>query len=149
MNKFVISVIIIGILACLVIFFPRVHKTEVKNDNTTVNTNHSKLSLDIADTDEERELGLGGRESMSESSGMLFVFETPDKYAFWMKDMRFPLDIIWMDENYQIVYIEKGLTPETFPQMYEPDTNSLYVLEVNAGFAEKNNLKIGDKLDLK
>ena len=58
--------------------------------------------------------GLSIKNTLNESEGMLFPFDTPGEYSFWMKDMKFPIDIIWIDSNYKIVYIEKNLQPCAF-----------------------------------
>lgn len=108
---------------------------------------HNKIiSLIIENTQAGRELGLGGRTGLSENSAMLFVFDKPDTYPFWMKDMKFPIDILWLDESYRIVHIESDLSPDTYPQTFAPSEKSHFVLETAAHFAEKNNLKIGEVL---
>ena len=75
---------------------------------------------------------------------MLFVFDKPGQYPFWMKDMNFAIDIIWIGEDLRVVYIKKDARPELYPETYTPTENAKYVLEVPAGFSEKNNLKVGD-----
>ncbi len=78
---------------------------------------------------------------------MLFVFDTPGKHGFWMKDMHFPIDIIWIDRDLTIVHVERSISQETFPTVFASDANASYVLEVVAGFSEKNNLKEGDRVN--
>lgn len=102
------------------------------------------VKVELAHSETERERGLSGRQTLSGNEGMLFVFDQPGKYSFWMKDMNFPIDIIWMDEDLKIVYIKKDAKPELYPEQYQSDDNAKYVLEVVSGFSEKNNLKIGD-----
>lgn len=110
----------------------------------TVSINQSTFKVALAQTPEEQERGLGNVSSMPADAGMLFIFPTSDKYGFWMKDTLIPLDMIWLDEEKRIVYIEKEVQPESYPNIYTPDTPALYVLELNAGLVEKNNLKLGD-----
>lgn len=105
------------------------------------------INVDVADDDQEREKGLSGRESISETEGMLFVFDIPREYSFWMKDMKFPIDIVWIDENQNIIYIEEGILPETYPLTFKPPRDSKYVLEIGSQISTKNNLKIGDKVE--
>ena len=93
-----------------------------------------------------QEQGLSGKSGLEENSGMLFVFEKPSKYYFWMKGMNFPIDIIWITEDLKVSYIKKNAQPESFLETYGPDTDIKYVLEVVAGFSEKNNLKVGDEV---
>ena len=63
-----------------------------------------------------------------------------------MKDMNFPLDILWINDNFEIVGIEKKILPQTYPKIFGEKYLSSYVLEVSAGYCDKNNIKIGDKI---
>ena len=102
------------------------------------------FSMEIADTDLLREHGLSGHKPLSDRQGMIFIFNKPDLYGFWMKDMLFPLDIIWLDENFKINHIEKSVLPETYPKVFYPEEKSLYVLEVSAGSMDSLGVKVGD-----
>lgn len=106
------------------------------------------LQVEVANTRASRELGLSGRESMGDDEGILFVFEAPGKYGFWMKDMNFPLDIVWINQNGVVVDIERKLSPDTYPQTFINEVDASYVLEVNAGLAEKFGLYIGSKVKI-
>lgn len=108
------------------------------------------LNLEIADTPELQELGLSYRESLAPEAGMLFIFPKPSLTSFWMKGMRFPLDIIWLDADMRIINITVNATPESYPTTFHPDTDRLtsFVLEVNAGFCKANNLKVGDVIKI-
>ena len=102
------------------------------------------FKVEIADTDEKRIQGLSNRESLPENSGMLFVFENPDKHGIWMKDMKFPIDIAWLDAQKTVFWVEKSVSPDTFPQVFYPPSEALYVLEVPAGTFKKNHIDIGE-----
>ena len=119
------------------------HKT---TDITAVKIGGVKVLVDVAITKEEHNMGLSFRTSLSENQGMLFVFEYPDTYGFWMKDMNFPIDMIWISEDKKIVSIRENALPESYPESYSPKDKSKYVLEVAAGFSDKNNLKEGDQV---
>jgi hypothetical protein len=103
-----------------------------------------EISVELASTTAEQNKGLSGRSELLENSGMLFVFDQPGKHSFWMKDMNFPIDMIWVGEDMKVVYIKKNATPETYPEAFTPDTDAKYVLEISAGFSDKNGLKVGD-----
>lgn len=96
-----------------------------------------------------RERGLSGTAGLGESEGMLFLFEYPGRMAFWMKDMRFPIDIIWIGSDWKVVDITHDLAPETYPQTFSPLSDAQYVLEVNAGFAERHGIAVGRSVLLK
>jgi len=104
------------------------------------------LTVEIANTKEKQQKGLGGRKSLSTDAGMLFDFGASGSLGIWMKGMSFPIDIFWFDESFKIVDIEKNVSPDTYPQVFYPDVSSRYVLETNAGFAEAHLIKKGDKL---
>jgi len=109
-----------------------------------------KIPVEIATSTTAIRKGLSGRVSLDADRGMIFVFSKPDKYRFWMPDMHFPIDIIWTN-NGKIVGITENASNEFNPAnpiFYTPQKPAQYVLEVNAGFAEKNNINIGDKIIL-
>lgn len=91
---------------------------------------------------------MGGREKLPENSGMLFVFEKQDYYSFWMKDMLFPIDIIWIDKNKKIIDITHNAKPESYPKTFKPRFSAHYVLEVNSGWAEAAQVMIGELVEI-
>ena len=104
------------------------------------------LTVDLATTPQEQQMGLSGRVSMPADRGMLFVFNQEGQWSFWMHEMNFPLDIIWFNANRQVVFIEQDLPPCT-PQaclIFTPPVNAMYVLEVNAGFVKANGVSVGE-----
>ena len=105
------------------------------------------FTMDVADTEVTQSQGLSGRSELLENGGMIFIFQNPDKYGFWMKDMLFPIDIIWIDQNFKIIHVEKSLLPSSYPKVFTPESLALYVLEIKAGEWEKLNLKIGDRVE--
>jgi uncharacterized protein len=107
-----------------------------------VTIGEKRYSLEVADSDAEREKGLGGRDSLCEECGMLFVFEQPGRYAFWMKDMRFPLDIIWLLGD-RVVFVAHDVNPNFFG-ILDPAVFADRVIEVNAGAAR--NFNVGERV---
>ena len=108
--------------------------------------NGKVFEVQVADTNYLLEKGLSGHVPLSDNQGMFFVFNKPDKYGFWMKDMKFSIDIIWIDSNFQIIHIEKSVKPDTYPKVFYPSSSAQYVLEILAGQSDKVNLKIGDSV---
>ncbi len=106
-----------------------------------VTVNGFELVADIASTGVQKSRGLAVKDNLNETEGMLFVYSSPGEYAFWMKNMKFPIDIIWLDSERKVVHIEHSLEPcgESCPT-YKPDDDALYVLETVAGFAEKHEV---------
>lgn len=98
--------------------------------------------LDIANTDALRSLGLGERDSYPDGRGMLFLFDVPYAYGFWMKGMRFPIDMVFLSRG-RIVFIERGIRPEDM-RIVAPPVPVDQVIEFNAGGA--NDLSVGDQI---
>lgn len=108
-----------------------------------------EISAQVAASDEERVRGLSGRESIGDAEGMLFIFEREGLWGFWMKGMKFPIDIAWISADKKIVHIENRVSPQSYPKSYYPVSPSLYVLESRAGFFEDKNIKMGDLVEIK
>lgn len=104
------------------------------------------FDVEIADIECKMVRGLSYRKILGENEGMIFVFPKTDYHAFWMKDMLFPIDIVWIDEKYEVVGIEKDVRPESYPQVYGKNFLSKYVIELNSGTVEKMFLKVGNKI---
>jgi len=104
------------------------------------------IDIEIADTDEKREIGLMGRPTLGENEGMLFVFDNEHYASFWMKNTIIPLDMIFINKYGIIVTIHQNTTPFS-EQSYTATAPTLLVLEVNAGFTEQHNINVGDKID--
>ncbi len=128
---------------------PYVPTNFVQNHGPVLIEGGHRLNLEVVDTERERTRGLSGRESLGKNAGMLFVFPVSNTYGFWMKDMNFSIDIVWLDENFEIVYIKEEVSPETYPESFRPDTPARYVLEVNAGVMnEMGKNRIGQTLNI-
>ncbi len=119
----------------------------------TIKVADEELQVYVANSKETRQKGLSGKESLGEKQGMLFVFEELDtKPSFWMKEMEFSIDIIWINDN-QISQIDENVPPqpdvaEKDLTLYPADDPVDYVLETAAGFIEKYDIKVGDEVDL-
>ena len=142
-KKTIFSVIIIILFLGAGYFLSEKDKSE-----SYIQIGGQKVEVKVVDTKEEQELGLSGHPGLEENEGMLFVFGLSEKHGFWMKDMNFAIDMIWIGEDMKIVYIKKNATPESYPEIFIPTQNAKYVLEVVAGFSEKNNVKVGDQLEM-
>lgn len=110
-----------------------------------IELNGQEFSVELAQTPEEQSRGLSGRASLAANRGMLFVFDEPTVPQFWMKEMNFSLDIIWIDEAKTVIGYEENVSPDSFPKTFSSDSVPLkYVLEVPAGTVAKNQVQIGD-----
>ncbi|MEK7133517.1 MAG: DUF192 domain-containing protein [Patescibacteria group bacterium] len=120
----------------------------------TVRVGNTTVRVSVMDTPEERQIGLSGRERLAPDEGMLFIFPEDGQYAFWMKDMRFSIDILWLSasdrpsrdgsEDGRVVYMLENVSPDTYPQSFVSSGPARYVLELPAGFVGRNNVSLGD-----
>lgn len=120
--------------------------TIVLTPSITIRTASSSIRVAIADNETTRDRGLGGVDSLGDDEGMLFVFSFPDIPNFWMKDMKIPLDMIWIDENKTVVGVADNIATSTFPKTFSSGKPVLYVLEINAGVSKKLGIKAGTRL---
>lgn len=106
------------------------------------------IQAEIARTPEERGQGLSGRPSLPQNAGLLFVFSEERTPSFWMLDMRFPLDFIWISADQRVVDLTENVPPpdpgESDLPRYAPGQPILYVLEVNAGVVQEAGIQVGD-----
>lgn len=106
------------------------------------------FKVEIVSTPETREIGLMNRTELAEDKGMLFVFQEYAIYPFWMKNTLIPLDMVWLDTQFNVVHIEEDVQPcEADPcAIINPRVGALYVLEFNAGTARRIGLTVGDSI---
>jgi len=117
-----------------------------KGEHAEVKIKTLSVIAKISDEPKERQAGLSDFPSLALNEGMLFIFDKSDRYVFWMKNMEFAIDIIWIDEQKKIVDIAVNVSPE--PNKNEKEltkSNAKYVLEINAGLSSLNNLQVGDQ----
>jgi len=109
-----------------------------------------KVNVELADSESERQAGLSFKKYLGDYDGMLFVFNTETNTPFWMKDMQIPIDMIFFDAQGFIVDTKEALAPCTStycPSIYSAKSY-MYVLEVNSGFVERNDIEIGGSIVL-
>lgn len=110
------------------------------------------LNADVPVSNELMAKGLAVKNQLEENEAMLFVFDDPAEHSFWMKDMKFPIDIIWLDSDGKVVHIEKNLQPclsVLICTSYSPDIDSQYVLETVSNFTQRHNISGGTDIDFK
>ncbi len=110
------------------------------------------VKVEVVRTLASRQKGLMGRASLPADRGMLFVFEKDGRWGIWMKDMSIPLDVIWLDKDRKVVDMVEDMKPFRPPPgslaqapVFQPVAPSRYVLEVNAGFARRHGIRVGDR----
>ena len=140
--------LIIFFLIFLIVFLTNCTK---KPNQISINNGEKiiKVNVEIADDNYERQQGLMFRKSLNENAGMIFVFEDENFQSFWMKNTLIPLGMVFINNNFEIVDIKSAVPCKEDPCItYDSAKPARYVLEVNYGFAEKNSIEAGDKVDL-
>jgi uncharacterized membrane protein (UPF0127 family) len=120
-----------------------------RNDKTLI-VGANKIYAEVANTETARTKGLSGRQCISQNEGMLFVFGQSGSYSFWMKDMHFPIDMIWISSAHKAVVVEEDVLPSSYPrtQYVNPKNEpALYVLEMQAHASTRLNINPGTPID--
>jgi uncharacterized protein len=112
-----------------------------------VNINGHIINIEVVDTESKKTEGLSNRNILCPECGMLFIFDKPGNYGFWMKDMNFPLDFVFINNN-RVIDLKQNISPETYPSTITASSAFDKVLEVNSGYVSKYNLKIGQSISL-
>lgn len=114
--------------------------------HTTLHVGDGIFKTRVAKTFEEREKGLSNTTALGEDQALLFVYDTDAQWAIWMKDMNYPIDIVWLNKDKKVVYIVKNAPPESYPdEKFTPKEDARYVIELMAGTTDKKAINIGEK----
>lgn len=146
MKKWLGLLILVAAIIALAFFWQKSRPQNISANKTQVTLGDTTILADVSDTPALREQGLSGRKNLGEGEGMLFVFPEAAEYGFWMKDMNFPIDIVWVSADKRVVGVEKSVAPETYPKTFKPTSPVLYVLELPAGFSLRHNIDTGTRV---
>lgn len=117
---------------------------DMSKPRALVSIGKATLRAELAQTTVERQQGLAGRTELARDQAMLFVFERDERWNIWMKGMRLPIDIIWLDRHKKVIHITPDVWPDAEPhEQYLPDKPARYVLEVAAGTAKQQGITVG------
>ncbi|MCA9343796.1 MAG: DUF192 domain-containing protein [Candidatus Nomurabacteria bacterium] len=117
------------------------------NDRQIVVNNH-KINVLVADTKDSRAKGLGGWNRLGKNQGMLFKYSGNGIYCVWMKDMKFNIDVIWISDNNKVVDIKENLSPDTYPEVFCPNKDAKYFLEIPSGSVSKFGIRVNDNISI-
>jgi uncharacterized membrane protein (UPF0127 family) len=114
----------------------------------TMHIGEIPLRVEIANTDAERVQGLSKRNNLSGANGLLFVFPKEGYHGMWMKDMKFSIDIIWIDASLKVISIDKNVGPDTYPKVFKPTRPALYAVETEVHFSDTFGIREGHDVRL-
>jgi len=151
MDRFMLStaVAIVGLAAIFLFNFGLPTGKVIAETNATVCFEENCLMCEIADEANEQAIGLMYKDSLPENECMLFVFQNEGYHDFWMRNVKFPLDIIWISSGMEVVQTEHAGTCFDMPcSTHGSTTPAIYVVETNFGFTEKNNITVANKVSI-
>ena len=119
---------------------------DATHNQASIDIGGVRLKVQIADTPALRERGLSDRSTLAPFDGMLFIFNEPS--TLWMKDMLFPLDIIWISPRGQVADITENAQPDSYPRHFQSRTPAEFAVEVPSGFGRQHHIGIGDRVSL-
>lgn len=152
--RFLLDIVVIFVFGATAIFLYVQHWDDIQralfktDPEYTIYLGATAVQVTVADTQSELIQGLSGVPYLRDLQGKLFIFDQDANYGIWMKDMLFPIDIIWIDKNLTVVYIAENIAPNTYPEIFTPSINARFVVEMNAHFVSSLRVKVGDRLTL-
>ena len=130
-STFLITSAILGVILAL------------SRPQVTLRLGDGVFNASLAKTPEAREKGLSGTKQLAATDALLFVFKENGQYGVWMKDMQFPIDVVWLDQNQRVIHMEKNMLPDSYPKTYLPKVGARYVIEFAAGTIEHKAIRLG------
>jgi uncharacterized membrane protein (UPF0127 family) len=144
-NERLVRLIIIGVIALIIAAVISIVLPQIVSD-TTVKLGSGVFDARVAKTDPARIQGLSGVTSLSPNQALLMVFPRSSQWQIWMKDMKIPLDIVWLNQDHTVVYIVQDATPQDSTKViFTPTSNAQYVIELPAGSVVSQSIKLGSK----
>jgi len=149
MNK-IVKIIIVLVFVLAVLFLLALNLPKNNSSISKVCFKDSCFKVEVVSAPKEMQNGLMFRDYLEKDRGMLFIFKREDNYPFWMKNTLIPLDMIWINQNQEIVFIKENALPcyDVSCPSIEPGQKAKYVLEINGGVSKDVDLKLGDKIIL-
>ena len=133
----VVGVVVAGLITVWALY---------QTPSATLTLGDGQFALRVARTAAERQQGLSGTEQLPEHEALLFDFQTDDTWGIWMKDMNYPIDIVWLDASKKVVHIVKHAPPSSYPEtIYRPADRARYVIELKAGAVDSKRITRGTR----
>jgi uncharacterized membrane protein (UPF0127 family) len=148
--KYILSILAVSVLTGLaVVYFSGSDVAPyVDIEQRLMFDNGETVSVEVVETPKERMRGLSGKRGLKPDNGMFFIFERPQNLSFWMRDMNFAIDMVWIRGN-EVIGVTERVQPETFPERFHPPEPADRVLEIPAGDAERLDIGAGSTFRLR
>lgn len=142
------GIVIVGLWYVYAAYYPEIYDFFGVRTEYPMYISEAYFLVTIADEPEEWRAGLSNTNSLADQTGLLFIFDEIDEHGIWMKDMNYPIDIIWIDESFTVVDFATNVSPDTYPQVFRPDEPARFVLEVPAFTVETFKIQEGQTVRL-
>ncbi len=144
-----LALVVAGVLLLVSLVYTRVdsapvHSITLQKSSHVISIRGNAIRVSIANTEKLRAQGLSGRTGLASDEGMLFIFPKEGMYAFWMKDMLFSIDIVWIASDGTIVDMYEHVSPDTYPRAFMPQKQARYVLELPSNYIHAHGIMEGD-----
>ncbi|HEY5549600.1 MAG TPA: DUF192 domain-containing protein [Candidatus Saccharimonadales bacterium] len=140
------TIVVVAVTVALLAYNPRDISEQgcgpYRNDRL-VRFGSVQISAEVANNVADRAKGLSGRPCIEPNQSMLFIFDKPGQYPFWMKDMKFPIDIVWIDANHKVIGLDTDVAPSTYPDAFVSEKPAQYVLELQANRSKDLGITLG------
>lgn len=118
---------------------------KMSDDQATLKLSGSSYHMTVLREQAELQKGLSGTDKLPEGRAMVFVFPNDGKWGIWMKDMKYPIDIVWLNSDREVVHTVRNAQPSSYPKtIFKPDVDSRYVIELPSGTIERTGITKGE-----
>jgi len=152
--KFILNIIVVGIVLTTLVFLYQNYSNDIMSGFSssdtlfTVYVDTVTMTVTVADSHDERVQGLSGVKDLPDLGGKLLIFDKEQQHGIWMKDMQFSIDVMWFNNDLELIYIEEQISPNSYPNVFAPPEDARFVLEANANLVKALNIQLGDRLIL-
>lgn len=150
--KILLELLVVSIIGLTILFVYQEYGSNLRGVFITEETNYTAyvgstgLSVSVANSPAELEMGLSGVTSLGELEGKLFIFPDEQRHGIWMKDMSLSIDVLWFNNDLELVHIEEAVSPSSYPNIFAPREKARFVIETNAYLASSLQIQLGDQL---
>lgn len=140
-NTFIVIIVVLIVVTFAAFFFIRDRQAKLP-----LVLGDGAFQATVLRTEDERQKGLSGTNSLAATAAVLFVFPSDGKWGIWMKDMKYPIDIVWLDSDKQVIHMVKRASPDSYPDTtYVPPKNARYIVELPAGTVQSKSITMKTK----
>jgi uncharacterized membrane protein (UPF0127 family) len=143
LHKDIFSIAVVALALLLVVMLGISLAQKMMQPKTTLRLGDGIFTTYVAATNETRTKGLGGTKPLEPNQALLMVFDRDAKWSIWMKDVSYPIDVVWVDANKRVVHIVKNMPPDSYPDQFTPEKPARFVFEFPAGTVERKAIKVG------